>query len=376
MDNADYWAAATAAPLHPVARQAMQAALDDGWSDPARLYSQARKARQLLDAARESLAEQLGTAAQELWLCGSGSSAAWLATSGALAGNARKGTKLVHSAIEHSAVLAAAADHEAGNGLCHSIGVDSAGTVDTTAFVEAVSQPGVALAELVSASHEVGTLQLLDDVSQACRSAGVPLYVDAAASVAYGELPCDWSLLTASARKWGGPAGVGVLAGRTGTRWSAPTGGEHSYNSNIPLVVAAAAALRAHRIELAQHRDRLRALTTRLRDRIAATVPDVEIVGHPTARLPHIVTFSCLYVDAEALMHALSRQGFAVSSGSACTADELQPSHVLAAMGALTHGNVRISLHAGVTEAAVERFLAILPETVAALRADTGVTAL
>ena len=103
------------------------------------------------------------------------------------------------------------------------------------------------------------------------------------------------------------------------------------------------------------------------------TVPDVEIVGDPVDRLPHIVTFSCLYVDGEALLHALDRHGFAVSSGSACTADTLRPSHVLAAMGVLTHGNVRVSLHRGTTTEDVDRFLAVLPATVAGIRAEAGV---
>jgi cysteine desulfurase len=101
-------------------------------------------------------------------------------------------------------------------------------------------------------------------------------------------------------------------------------------------------------------------------------VPDVEVVGDPVDRLPHLVTFSCLYVDGEALLHALDRRGFAVSSGSSCTSDTLRPSHVLAAMGALTHGNVRISLHRESTSEEVDRFLAELPGIVRDLRAQVG----
>ena len=99
-------------------------------------------------------------------------------------------------------------------------------------------------------------------------------------------------------------------------------------------------------------------------------MPDVEVVGDPVNRLPHLVTFSCLYVDGEALLHELDRRGFAVSSGSSCTSSTLRPSHVLAAMGVLTHGNVRVSLHRETTEEQVERFLAALPEVVATLRAE------
>jgi cysteine desulfurase len=115
-------------------------------------------------------------------------------------------------------------------------------------------------------------------------------------------------------------------------------------------------------------------------DRIRAEVPrrvaDVEVVGDPDRRLPHLVTFSCLYVDGEALLHALDAAGFAVSSGSSCTASTLRPSHVLEAMGVLSHGNVRISLHRDSTEPEVDRFLALLPDVVSRLRAEAGVVGL
>jgi cysteine desulfurase len=105
---------------------------------------------------------------------------------------------------------------------------------------------------------------------------------------------------------------------------------------------------------------------------VAATVPDVEVVGDPVERLPHLITFSCLYVDGEALLHALDRHGFAVSSGSSCTASTLRPSHVLEAMGVLSHGNVRVSLHRDTTADQVERFLTALPGLVAGIRAEAG----
>jgi cysteine desulfurase len=140
-------------------------------------------------------------------------------------------------------------------------------------------------------------------------------------------------------------------------------------------VVAAAAALRAVAAEAATEAVRLTALVDRIRGSVA-TVPDVEVVGDPVERLPHLVTFSCLYVDGEALLHALDRRGFAVSSGSSCTSDTLEPSHVLVAMGVLSHGNVRVSLHRDTNPAEVDRFLAELPSVVADLRAEAGVVGL
>jgi cysteine desulfurase len=101
-------------------------------------------------------------------------------------------------------------------------------------------------------------------------------------------------------------------------------------------------------------------------------VPDVEVVGDPVDRLPHLMTFSCLYVDGEALLSELDRAGFAVSSGSSCTSSTLTPSHVLVAMGVLSQGNVRVSLHRGTTADDVDRFLDVVPEIVARLRTLAG----
>lgn len=379
---ATYLDAATAAPLHPVARQALLAALADGWADPGKLYAPARRARQLLDAARAAVAGVLGVRAEEVAFTGNGTVAAHAAVLGGLAGRLRAGATLVHSAIEHSAVLHAAQRHVAAGGQAVPVPVDVLGRLDLDAWRAAVARPGVALAALISASHEVGTLQPVAEAARACADAGVPLYVDAAQSVGHLPVPDGWSLLTASAHKWGGPPGVGVLVVRKSSRWVSPYPADERELGRVPgvpdlpAIVAAAASLRAVAAEAATRGPRLSALVDRIRTTVAATVPDVEVVGDPARRLPHLVTFSCLYVDGEALLHGLDRRGFAVSSGSSCTASTLHPSHVLEAMGVLSHGNVRVSLHRDTTEAEVDRFLAELPGIVSGLRAQAGVTGL
>jgi len=371
---AAYLDSATAAPLHPVARQALLAALDDGWADPDRLYSVGRRSGQLLDAARAAVAEALGARPDEVTFTASGTSAAHAAVLGGLAGRKRAGGTLVHSAIEHSAVLHAARLH----GDAAEVGVDLRGRLDLDGWRSAVGRPGVALASLISASHEVGTTQPVAAAAEACAAAGVPLYVDAAQSVGHIPVPAGWSLLSASAHKWGGPPGVGVLVVRKGVRWLSPWPGDDPHRPrpvgalDLPAVVAAAASLRAVQAEAQTEAVRLSALIDRIRHVVAATVPDVEVVGDPVERLPHLVTFSCLYVDGEALLHALDRAGFAVSSGSSCTASTLRPCHVLEAMGVLSHGNVRVSLHRGTTAEDVDRFLAVLPGLVEQIRKEAG----
>ncbi|MGW2068585.1 aminotransferase class V-fold PLP-dependent enzyme [Streptomyces sp. NPDC001953] len=372
-----YFDAASAAPLHPVARQALQASLDEGWADPARLYREGRRARMLLDAAREAAAEAVGCRPDELVFTASGTRAVHSGIEGVLSGRRRVGRHLIVSAVEHSSVLHTAEVFEAGGGTVTHVPVSRTGSVAPDAYAAAL-RVDTALACLQSANHEVGTVQPVAEVAALCRAAGVPLLVDAAQSLVWGPVEGDWSVLTASAHKWGGPSGVGLLAVRKGVRF-APQGpvderesGRAAGFENIPAVVAAAASLRAVRAEAAGEAVRLRELTERIRARVPVLVPDVDVVGDPVRRLPGIVTFSCLHVDGETLLHELDRAGFSVSSGSSCTSSTLTPSHVLKAMGVLSEGNVRVSLPLGTPAAEVDRFLAVLPDAVAGVREKLG----
>ncbi|MEU1176279.1 aminotransferase class V-fold PLP-dependent enzyme [Streptomyces sp. NPDC005820] len=366
-----YFDAASAAPLHPVARQALLASLDEGWADPGRLYREGRRARMLLDAAREAAAEAVGCRADELVFTSSGTRAVQTGVAGVLAGRRRIGRHLIVSAVEHSSVLHSAEALEADGGTVTRVPVVRSGAVEAGAYEEAL-RPDTALACLQSANHEVGTEQPVAAVAEVCRAAGVPLLVDAAQSLGWARVDGDWSALTASAHKWGGPSGVGLLVVRKGVRYAAREAEEFG---NLPAIVAAAASLRAVRAEAGRETVRLRELTERIRVRVPELVPDVEVVGDPERRLPGIVTFSCLYVDGEALLHELDREGFSVSSGSSCTSSTLTPSHVLKAMGVLSEGNVRVSLPAGAAEEEVERFLAVLPGAVAGVREKLGAPA-
>jgi cysteine desulfurase len=373
-----YFDAASAEPLHPSAREALLGALDDGWADPARLHREGRRARQLLDQARESVAAELGCRPDELSFTSSGTQAVHLAVLGAVQARqsaARGPGHLVVSAVEHSAVLNAADWLGRRTGTEVTItGVDSLGRADVAEFAAAARRDRTLLACLQSANHEIGTLQPVEQAAAECEDCLVPVLVDAAASAGRLPVPAGWSLLVASARKWGGPAGVGLLAVRKGTRWREPLPADDRENHrvpgfpNVPEILAAAASLTSVSRERGSADTALRALVDRIRAQVPLTVPDSVVHGDPEARLPHIVTFSCLYVDGEALVTELDRAGFSVSSGSACVSDTRQPSHVLAAMGALTHGNVRVSLPRDVSPPAVDEFLEVLPPIVARVR--------
>ena len=166
------------APLSPAAREALLAALDDGWADPARLHTAGRRARVLLEGAREAVAQVLGAHADEVSFAPGGTLAAHLGVLGLAGGRERAGRHLVHSAVEHSAVLHAVERLVGQGSTATSVPVDRLGRVDAGAYAAALT-PETALACLVTASAEVGTRQPVDAVAAACREAGVPLLLDA-----------------------------------------------------------------------------------------------------------------------------------------------------------------------------------------------------
>jgi cysteine desulfurase len=378
---AGYFDAASGLPLRPAAREALITALEHGFADPSRQYHSARRTRQLLDQARETVAGVLGARPDEISFTSSGTQAAHLGIQGLALGRARVGTGILVSAVEHSSVLHSA--YALAGDAVQELPVDASGAVITSALADClaasnVSGQGFAFAAVQSANHEVGTRQPLPKIAEQLRQAGVPLMVDAAQSVGREAVPADWDVLTASAHKWGGPSGVGVLAVRSGVRWRSPLPADAHEGARVPgfvavpAIFAAAVALQEAEAERVTATERLHALTARLRERLVAQIPHAVALGDPDDRLPHIVTLSIPYVAGEALLADLDRAGFAVSSGSSCVADSLVPSHVLVAMGALTHGNLRVSLPPDVTDRDVDRFISVLPPIVASARDALG----
>ncbi len=407
---------AACGPIHPAAREVLLAAVDQGWADPQRRYAEARTARRLLDQAREVLAEGLRVRPEEVSFTAGGPQALRFGLAGLRYAARRRGARVLASAVEHSAVLLAAAD--AGNAwyaastartdqadaadrpatgaapasrapasrgapaapadLATLAPVDRWGRVDLDAWAQAAATPGLAVAALQAANGEVGTRQPLAEARELTRAHGIPLLVDATATLGRDAPPTDYDVLAGDAHSWGGPAGLGVLVVPARTRWRSAAGdpgvelGRTQDEPVVPLALAAAQAWQ----ETAAIRDvdatAARALVDRIRA-AAAALPDTEVAGDPVDRLPHVTTFSCLFVDGEAIVDELDRRGFAVASGSACTSATLQPSHVLAAMGVLSHGNVRVTLPLAAVAPdraeAVDRFCAVLPEAVAAVRA-------
>ena len=373
-------------PLHPAAAQTLLAALATGWADPTRRGPPGRRARVMLDTGREVLADAMGVRPDELSVHASPEAALELGLAGLRHARRRVGTRVVAGATERSVLLLQPGAEEP-------VAVDHLGRVDASAYAAAlagggvaesgVAGSGVAAAVLQSANAEVGTRQPVAEVDARCREHGIPLLVDATASLGRDPVGIPHScgsVLVADAATFGGPP-LGLLAVRTGTRWGLPGPRREAEQGRepappwVPLVLAAAEAWRQTAAVSAEEERSARELVDRIR-RAAAAVRDVEVVGDPDDRLPHVATFSVLYADGEVLLDELARRGLTVASGSACTSSALLPSHVLAAMGVLTSGNVRVTLPLAAvspTRAAdVDRLCRELQDAVATVRRRLG----
>lgn len=335
-------------------------AADAGWADPARLYREGRRAALLRDSAHEAVAARIGARPDEVSLVAGGALPAvigrWLSAPGAP-------QRLICSAVEHSSVLVEADALVARGGRADVIGVDRTARVDLPAYLEAVGA-GPTLAVLQTANHEVGTRQPVAEVAQACHEAGVPLLLDASVTLGRDDPPEGWSLLVGRASTWGGPPGVSVVAVRR--RLHAPP--LDLPEAGLPAVISAARGLEWADDHRADDAARARQLTDRIREVASSTVPDVSLLGAGD-RVEYLTALSCLFVDGEALVLGLDREGYAISSGSSCVSDLRRPSHVLVAMGALTQGNLRVSLPFGVTDETIDGFLSTFPRVVQDVRA-------
>lgn len=360
--------------MTPRTLEALRAGLAEGWADPERLHAESRRARALVDGAREAVADAVGANAAHVHF----TSSAVAGMERVIAGvwSARRGRDdVVVSAIERDAVVHAA--EYVGGRPPLEVAVDHEGHVDPESLAAALDSPAVALAAIQHANHELGTVQDLEAIHAATQARDVPLVVDATSSVGHIAAPAAWDALVANPADWGAPAGIGVVALRPGTRWlpAWPEGDDWAPGGiSVPLALAAAVALQERLEHGEQESARLAGLIDKVRT-LMSHVPGVEVVGDPDRRLPHVVTFSCLYVDGEALLTRLDRQGFAVGSGSACTTSSLEPSRVLGAIGALTHGNVRLALHPGITEANIDAFVAAATAEITRLRSEAGAPA-
>lgn len=343
-------------PLSPKAREALGDAIEQGWADPAKLAHAGARARILHEGALASLADNLCVRVDEIEVLGEPA----LGHYWAIAGLLRPSDSLVYSTVDRKEVIALARAREGS----HVVPVDSSGRIRPEALEVMSKTTGVFALQM--ANGETGVIQEAENLI-----ALVPdLRIAADFSIAGTRvpLPSRWDSALFDVRSWQGPQGIGIVAIKNGAPWRNPlphlSKTRTPQSASLPLVIASAIALEQWRETEELEQERLRALSQMLRNRISHAVENCDIAGELEKSLPHITSFSFLYVEGEELLRRLERSGFAVDSGSACTAEDLQPSHVLAAMEVLTHGNIRITLH---SDSTTEQVAALAEEIVVAV---------
>lgn len=374
LDHAAAW------PLRPGAARALADARPVAWADPAATHAEGRAARELLDRATATVAHRLGASADAVVWTSSGTEAVSLAVAGSALAAVRRGDRrrhLVVTAVEHSAVLRTAerlvAEHSFDLTV---VDVDGAGRVDVDRVADALRDDTLAV-HVQAANHEVGTLQPTHEIAALCRRRDVLVHVDACQTV--GQLGVTMAqvgadLLTASAAKFGGPAGVGfVVQGEAGRLAPMIEGDDRQARRragrvDVAAVAATAVALEEASAAMTTERSHREGLRRWLREALADAVDDVALHGPLAEAHPGIVACSALYVEGETLRRDLDARGFAVHSGSSCATRDGAPSHVLVAMGALTHGHVRVSIGPTTTRDDLERFVTAWAEVVTDLR--------
>jgi cysteine desulfurase len=375
---------AATTPVDPEVAELMAQVLRDVPGNPSSIYAEGRRARALVDRAREEVARAIGADPAEIVFTSGGTEADNLALRGVLKSREGEADGIVTTAIEHHAVLDTAHDLEAhGQARVTVIGVDRNGRVSPSA-VRAALDERTAVVSVMHGNNEIGTLQPIAEIGALCRERGIPFHSDAVQTVGALEidvraLPVD--LLSVNAHKFYGPKGVGALYVRTGTRIATvQTGGgqekgRRTGTENVAGVVGLGAALRIATATRAAESARQAGLRDALIAGIRSGIPDARLTGHPTERLPNNASFCFAGTQGEALVVSLDLDGFSASSGSACTSGNTDPSHVLLALGLdrdLAQGSLRLTLGRATTRADVEALLAALPPIVARLRAASG----
>jgi cysteine desulfurase len=345
-------------PVHPEVLEEMLPYFSEVYGNPSSIHGFGRAAREGLDLARERVAKFLRVPTQEIVFTSGGTESDNFAVKG-LALAKGKG-HIITSQVEHHAVLRACRALEAqGFGLT-CVGVDEFGMVDPDEVRRAI-RPDTLAISIMHANSEVGTVQPIETIGRIAREHGVPFHVDAVQT--FGKLPLDVDalgidVLSFSAHKIYGPKGAAGLYIRKGTKMVAVQhGGEHERRrragtENVAGIVGLGKAVEVRARDMAAEALRLTALRDRLWRGIHERVPDVRLSGHPVKRLPGTASLLFRHVESESIVLGLDLKGIGVSAGSACTSGNVEPSHVLVAMGVgldWAMGAVRCSLGGSTT---------------------------
>ena len=374
---------AATTPVDPRVLAAMQPYFSAEFGNPSSVHRWGQKAERALERARRDVAAVLNCQPSEIIFTSGGSEADNLALRGAAlaAREARGAAHLITSPIEHSAVLSTLRQLRDHFGFRLTVlPVESTGLV-SAADLERAIEPDTALASVMYACNEIGTIEPLAELGAVCHQRGVLFHTDAvqAASqldVDVQRLGVDY--LSLGAHKFYGPKGVGALYVREGSPLlPTQTGGAHENGlragtPNVPYIAGLAEALTITAAEREAHNAQFATLRQRIIEGVLAGVPESALTGHTSQRLPNHASFAIPGIDGNELLMHLDLAGVGVSSGSACKTGDPEPSEVLLALGLPREsalGSLRVTVGRPTTEAQVDRLLEVLPGIIQKIRA-------
>jgi len=358
--------------LRPAAREAMARFLADGsHGNPAAVHRAGQIARRELERSREPIAHLLGAPARSIVFTSGGTESNNLAIFGAvLARGGRR--RIISSAIEHSSILMPLAQLEREGFEVVSAVPDCDGRLDADVLAKKVDRD-TALVTVGLVNAEVGTIQALAPLARAAAHAGALLHIDAAQAVGrvavrVDELGCD--LMTVSAHKLGGPAGIGALYIRPGVALAPhllggpQESGLRAGTPNLPGAIGFSAAAQAVAASFDSENERIAELAETLLLRLRAAIPGLRLNGPRDGRVANTLNLTFPAVLGESMLIALDLAGIEVSMGSACAAGAVEPSHVLLAMGrsaADARSSLRFSLGWSTTAEEIARAADVIP---------------
>lgn len=368
--------------MAPEVLEAMRPYLEGAYGNPSSLHQLGGQAAEAVDQARERVARLVGASPSEILFTSGGTESDNLAILSALAPQSDK-NHLVTTAVEHPAVLTLSEHLEDKRGVRVSrVGVAPDGTLAPEAVEKAIDE-GTAIVSVMGANNETGVMLPIAAIAAICREHKVLFHTDAVQLA--GKAPIDVSkarinFLSLSGHKFHGPKGVGVLYVRKGTRVRPMIRGgsqerkRRAGTENVPAIVGMGMAAELALRDGARQQARLAALRDRLEQGLLAACRHASVNGAGAPRIPNTSNISFPYLEAEAILISLDREGICASSGSACSSGSPEPSHVLRAMRVpYTHarGSIRFSLSRYNTEAEIDRIIAQTPRMIAKLRAIT-----
>jgi len=360
--------------------EAMLPYFTEGYGNPASIHSYGQEAKQALEEARGKVAALIRAKPEEIVFTGSGTEADNFATKGVAYANEERGNHIITTTVEHHAISESCQFLEGRGFKITYLPVDKYGLVSPDDVRKACTGKTI-LISVMHANNEVGTLEPIAEIGKIARETGVYFHTDAVQTV--GHIPVDVNelgvdLLSMSAHKFYGPKGVGAIYIRKGTRLTSfmhggeQEDGRRASTHNIPGIVGMGKAAEIALQEMADEAKNVTFLRDRLINGLLERIDHSQLNGHPTERLPNNVNVTVDFVEGESVLLNLDLEGISASTGSACSSESLEPSHVLVALGLLpeqAHCSLRFSLGKWTTEEDINRVLESMPRIVAKLRA-------